>query len=195
MFLESICINDGRPENLEAHIERMHLTALEHGFRLPVLPTIASVLPNNLTQGKVKWRILYREEIQTMEFLPYKPKTVRSLRLVEGNPDYTFKYADRSALEDLLTQKGDCDEILVVREGLVTDTSYSNVVLQQGDQFYTPTSYLLNGTRRQQLLRSGRIKEREIRATDLHRYDRLLLINALLDIGETASIAIHHIHW
>jgi len=195
MFLESICINDGRPENLEAHIERMHLTALEHGFRLPVLPTIASVLPNHLTQGKVKWRILYREEIQTMEFLPYKPKTVRSLRLVEGNPDYTFKYADRSALEDLLTQKGDCDEILVVREGLVTDTSYSNVVLQQGDQFYTPTSYLLNGTRRQQLLRSGRIKEREIRATDLHRYDRLLLINALLDIGETASIAIHHIHW
>ncbi|HPD86714.1 MAG TPA: aminotransferase class IV [Proteiniphilum sp.] len=195
MFLESICINDGRPENLEAHIERMHLTALEHGFRLPVLPTIASVLPNHLTQGKVKWRILYREEIQTMEFLPYKPKTVRSLRLVEGNPDYTFKYADRSALEDLLTQKGDCDEILVVREGLVTDTSYSNVVLQQGDQFYTPTSYLLNGTRRQQLLRSGRIKEREIRATDLHRYDCLLLINALLDIGETASIAIHHIHW
>ncbi len=195
MFLESICINDGRPENLEAHIERMHLTALEHGFRLPVLPTIASVLPNHLTQGKVKWRILYREEIQTMEFLPYKPKTVRSLRLVEGNPDYTFKYADRSALEDLLTQKGDCDEILVVREGLVTDTSYSNVVLQQGDQFYTPTSYLLNGTRRQQLLRSGRIKEREIRATDLTGTTASFLLTPLLDIGETTSIAIHHIHW
>ena len=195
MFLESICINDGRPENLEAHIERMRLTALHHGFRLPALPCISSMLPSHLTHGKVKWRILYREEIQTMEFLPYQPKKVQSLRLVEGDPDYAFKYADRSALEELLMQKGDCDEILVVREGLVTDTSYSNVVLQKGEHFYTPTSFLLNGTRRQQLLRSGRIKEREIRATDLHRYDRLLLINALLDIGETPSIAIHHIHW
>lgn len=195
MFLESICINNGRPENLEAHIERMHLTALHHGFRLPVLPGISSILPSHLTQGKVKWRILYREEIQTMEFLPYKPKTVQSLRLVEGYPDYAFKYADRSALDELLVQKGNSDEILIVRDGLITDTSYSNVVLQEGEHFYTPNRFLLNGTRRQQLLRSGRIKEREIRATDLHRYDRLLLINALLDIGETASIAIQHIHW
>ncbi len=195
MFLESICINDGQPVNLEAHIERMHITALEHGFRLPVLPTISSVLPSHLTHGKVKWRILYREEIQTMEFLPYKPKTVQSLRLVEGNPDYAFKYADRSALEELLVQKGDCDEILIIREGLVTDTSYSNVVLQQGDQFYTPTSFLLNGTRRQQLLRNGSIKERVIRATDLHRYDHLLLINALLNLNESSSIPIHNIHW
>ncbi|QRX64078.1 aminotransferase class IV [Dysgonomonadaceae bacterium zrk40] len=195
MFLESICINDGQPENLEAHIERMRLTALHHGFRLPELPGISSILPSHLTHGKVKWRILYREEIETMEFLPYQPKKVQSLRLVEGDPDYAFKYADRSALEEMLKQKGDCDDILIVRDGLITDTSYSNVVLQQGEHFYTPNSYLLNGTRRQQLLRSGRIKEREIRATDLQRYDRLLQINALLEIGETPSIAIHHIHW
>ena len=195
MFLESICINDGRPENLVAHIERMRITAAHHGFTAPQPPLLTPLLPNHLTQGKVKWRIIYREEIQTVEYLPYQPKTVQSLRLVEGDPDYAFKYANRSALEELLMQKGGCDEILIVRQGLITDTSYSNVVLQQGEHFYTPNRFLLNGTRRQQLLRSGRIKEREIRATDLHKYDRLLMINAMVDINNAPCIPISSICW
>jgi 4-amino-4-deoxychorismate lyase len=194
MFLESICILNGIPQNPEAHRERMCLTAAHHGFTVPLLPHPSAFLPPHLTRGKVKWRILYGRKIELMEFLPYRPKEVRSLRLVEASPDYAYKYADRTALETLLQQKGNCDEILIVRNGQITDTSYSNVVLQQNDRYYTPSSFLLNGTKRQQLLREGRISEKEIRAEELHRYNRILLINAMLDVDDAQSIPISNIY-
>jgi len=195
MFLESICIIEGRPQNLEAHQERMLLTAAHHGFTAPQLPQPTPLLPGHLTHGKVKWRIQYREEILFMEFNPYSPKEIRSLRLVEGKPDYAFKYADRTALDRLMLQKGACDDILIIRNGLITDSSHSNVVLQQGDRLYTPTTFLLNGTRRQQLLREGMITEKELPASELHHYDRILLINAMLTLDEASSIPIENIHW
>jgi 4-amino-4-deoxychorismate lyase len=118
---------------------------------------------------------------------------IHALRLVRGNPDYAFKYADRGALEKLLKLKSSCDEILIVRNGLITDTSFSNVLLQQGDRFFTPATFLLNGTRRQQLLREGIITEKEIPAAELQNYDYILLINAMLDINNAPRIPISNI--
>ena len=191
--MESICIVNGRPQNLELHQERMCFTAAHHGFSAPQLPDIATILPEHLSRGRVKWRIQYKEEIQDMEFNPYRPKTIASLQLVEGDPDYRFKYADRRELELLLLQKGACDEILVVRNGFITDTSYSNVVLQQGEHLFTPSTCLLKGTRRQQLLREGIITEKEIPAAELQNYDHILLINAMLDINQAPRIPISNI--
>lgn len=56
-------------------------------------------------------------------------REIRSLRLVAADDelDYHLKYADRSALARLLQRRDDCDEILIVRDGAITDTSYSNV--------------------------------------------------------------------
>ncbi|MDD2327996.1 MAG: aminotransferase class IV [bacterium] len=193
MFLESICIINGQPQNMEAHLTRMRLTAAQHGFTAPDLPDPLLLLPDHLNSGKVKWRIEYDEKIVSVEFLPYQPKVIHSLRLVRGNPDYAFKYADRGALEKLLKLKSSCDEILIVRNGLITDTSFSNVLLQQGDRFFTPATFLLNGTRRQQLLREGIITEKEIPAAELQNYDYILLINAMLDINNAPRIPISNI--
>jgi len=117
-----------------------------------------------------------------------------TLRLVEASPAYAYKFADRSALNSLLRQKGNCDEILICRDGFITDTSYSNVVFQEGSRFYTPRSYLLNGTKRQQLLRSGVISEREISTASLGEYDRVYLINAMLDIEDGVSLPVSSIY-
>ncbi len=66
---------------------------------------------------------LYRETLLDISFEKYQPKRVQSLQLVEASPDFLFKYADRKELSRLLEQKGDADEILITRNGLITDTT------------------------------------------------------------------------
>jgi 4-amino-4-deoxychorismate lyase len=52
----------------------------------------------------------------------------------------------------------------------------------------------LNGTKRQQLLREGKISEREISVDSLGDYDRIYLINAMLDIEDGISLSVSSIY-
>lgn len=194
MFLETICIVNGKVQNVKAHTARMQQTATAHYFTAPPLPELGKMLPMALTEGSVKCRIIYHHTLEEVTFLPYQPKMITSLKLVEASPDYGFKYADRRELSRLLEQKGECDEILISRNGWVTDTSYSNVVLSRGSRFYTPRTFLLNGTKRQQLLHSGSISERDIHVDDLGEYDQIWLINAMLNIEDGISLPVSRIY-
>ena len=184
-LLETIRVVDGCFVNLDAHLRRMvescrELYGIERRFSLD-----NTAVPPEMRKGRVKCRIRYDGCAEKMEYVPYSPKQVRSLRLVECNGiDYHLKFADRSGLENLLSRKGGCDEILIIREGLITDTSYSNVVLTDGKRFVTPDSFLLNGCRRRQLLAQGVIQEEQITPDDLTKFTALHLINAMLDLGE-----------
>lgn len=193
MFLETICIDHGELLNAEAHITRMQLTADRFRFDAPPLPDLLSLLPMELRNTKVKCRIIYRETLQDISFEKYQPKTIQSLKLVEAAPDYAYKYADRKELTRLLEQKGEADEILIVRGGLITDSSFSNVVFRKGYLFFTPDSWLLNGTKRQKLLREGRITEKRITTESLHEYQSVYLINAMLDIEDRVSLPVSRI--
>jgi 4-amino-4-deoxychorismate lyase len=97
--------------------------------------------------------------------------------------DYHLKYLDRTALTQLSAQRGDCDEVLIVKDGFVTDTSFSNVVFTDGMRFVTPDTYLLPGTMRAMLLRSGAIVEAPVRVEDIGRFTHVSLINAMLPMG------------
>lgn len=193
MFLETICIDHGELLNAGAHITRMQLTAARFRFDAPPLPDLLSLLPRELRDTKVKCRIIYRETLQDISFEKYQPKRIQSLQLVEAAPDYAYKYADRKELIRLLERKGEADEILITRGGLITDSSFSNVVFRQGNLFFTPDSWLLNGTKRQKLLREGRITEKRITTESLHEYQSVFLINAMLDIGDMVSLPVSRI--
>ena len=112
---------------------------------------------------------------------------------MEADVVYSFKFSDRSLLNTLLQEKGDCDEILIVKNGCITDTSYSNVVFSKDDQFFTPDSYLLNGTKRQQLLRERKIRETRVTVSNLHYFDKVYLINAMLNIEDSAGLSVEKI--
>ena len=65
-------------------------------------------------------------------------REIRSLKVVvDDRIDYSFKSADRSSLNRLTAQKGDCDEIIIVKNGLVTDTSFTNIAVFDGEQWLT----------------------------------------------------------
>lgn len=148
-----------------------------------------ALLPDHLRRGLVKFRIVYTSVIEHMEAAAYTFKPIASIALVKAtNLLYDYKYEDRSGFFDLLKQKGDADEILIEQDGQITDTSYSNVVLQDTTGFYTPTSYLLNGTKRRSLLESGIVQERAIRVDDLDRYSNIYLINAMMDLEDKVGV-------
>ena len=88
----------------------------------------------------------------------------------------------------------ECDDILIVKNGRITDTSYANIVVRGSDNtWYTPSTYLLNGTRRQSLLDRGIIKEREITPASLRKFRELHLINSMINIADTAGIPVRSI--
>ena len=187
-FLETINIQNGVVQNLRGHVARMCETARHFGFTAPNISKLETFVPKALKKClKVKCRIIYHTKINEITFEEYTPKTITSLKLVEGSPDYSFKFTDRTTLNHLLSQKGDCDEVLIVRNGCITDTSFSNVVFRRKNRFFTPDTYILNGTQRQLLLHKGAISERRIMEKDLDEFDEMLLINAMLSIGSEVS--------
>lgn len=185
MLLETICILNSEVVNIEAHVTRMTSSAKHFGFDAPKLPNLLDLLPKELRNKKVRCSITYNSTILNIKFFDYSPRVIKSLKLVESDIDYSHKFAARDALDNLLSLKEDCDEVLIVKDGCITDTTFSNVAFENKDGLFTPNTYLLNGTKRQLLLNKGIIKEARITPNDLHKYDNIHLINAMLDIVGT----------
>ena len=112
-------------------------------------------------------------------------RDIKSLKLVYDDAiDYSYKYADRSALTKLLEQKGNCDEIIIVKNALLTDTSYTNLAFFNGKEWHTPSTPLLKGTMRERLVEEEKIREAAITVNDLKNYEKVSLINCMLDIDK-----------
>ena len=187
-FIESIRVCDGKFCSLEWHLRRMRQTIAYWQYPLD-LSILSWQVPEELGSGIFKCRIVYDSKIREITYSPYQPRIIRSLKLVDGDElDYAFKYEDRSAIMRLLQQKESCDDILITKGGYITDTSYSNVVLENSEGLFVPHTFLLNGTRRQRLLSEGIVRERAIRSSDLGQYHRLYLINALIGLEEDVSL-------
>lgn len=189
-FIETIKISEGYPCHLEFHLRRMQETLQSMGKPMPELQAGLFSPPAGLRRGVVKCRVVYDSTgVCEVEFAAYTPRVIRTLKVV-GDDDivYPYKYADRSMLMKLYEKRSDCDEVLIVKNGFLTDTSYSNVVLSRGGAFYTPDTYLLNGTKRRFLLQQGLIRECRVRVADLYTYDRVYLINAMLDLEDEVAI-------
>ena len=142
-------------------------------------------VPKWLDDSRHKCRVVYGENILHIEYQRYLPRPIHSLMLVRGDSiEYSYKYENRAALDSHIEMRGDCDDVLIVRNGRLTDTSYANIALFDGCRWVTPSTFLLSGTMRRSLIDRGMITIADIGIEDLHRYKKLCLINAMLDLGE-----------
>ena len=145
--------------------------------------------------GLYKCRIIYAGEIEKTEFIPYQLPVIHSLKMVTGNDiDYSFKYLNRKPLEELYGQKGECDDILIVKNGLVTDTYFANILFFNGTKWVTPAHPLLKGTQRQYLLETNRIIMADIRPSDLKHFQKARLANAMIRFEDEMDINMENIH-
>ena len=142
--------------------------------------------------GVVKCRFLYDAEPLEVGYAPYHRRTIKSLRAVAAPAlDYHLKWADREALQALLELRGEADEIVIVNEeGLLTDSSYTNIALRQGNRWYTPRVPLLAGVQRAHLIAEGVLMPRDIPLATLSAYDRIALINAMMPWPERIELEV-----
>lgn len=191
-LVESIKVQDGRLLNIEWHNKRFN-KARNEAFGLTEVLDLAQVIciPETANVGIYKCRVLYSEFIQEIQFEAYSPRQIKTLKLVYSDTiDYHLKYEDRAALAELVAQKGDADDILIVKDGCITDTSFSNIAFFDGKQWYTPNTYLLNGSKREQLLANGTLLETRITPTDLSKYCDCRMINAMLEWEGASSVTV-----
>lgn len=191
LFSEVIKICNGKIFNFPAHIARMNFTIQSFfGSTIPFSLKDEDI-PLEFREGLVKCRIVYSLENLEIEYSHYTFREINSLKIIHDNSiDYSFKYAERTAFEKLMAQKENCDDILVVKNGFVTDTSFTNVVFESDKGLFTPSTYLLPGTKRQTILKERVIKEKVIRIEDIEDYRKLYLINAMMGIEDNISIPI-----
>ncbi|MPN06604.1 hypothetical protein SDC9_153860 [bioreactor metagenome] len=139
--------------------------------------------------GLFRLNIWYNRTGTEIKISPYVPAEIKKVAVVTCDPDFDYsrKYSDRTALNELLTSASGADEIIIIKNGFVTDTSKANIVFEKDGVLYTPDTFLLNGTMRQYLHKTGKIIEKTIRAEDIPGYEKMYFINALNPL-ETAPV-------
>lgn len=191
-LVETIQVRDGQLKNLEYHNKRFNTSRLEL-FGLDDFQSLENIIkiPSECSEGIFRCRVVYEKEIQEVTFTPYIYKEIKTLKLVDiGDWNYSFKYADRSFMNDLLTENKDFDEVIMTQHGFITDCTIANLAFWDGSNWFTPSTQLLKGTKRQQLLDRQEITEKEIKIEDLGKYEGVCLINAFRDLSRTSLIPI-----
>lgn len=181
LFIETIRIEDGEIYNLDYHTERFNRTRAAFWKGTIPLDLREFVFPQSL-MGIHKCRIVYGREIEEITYVPYQMRKVSSLCLVASDTiDYTYKSTNREDLNILYAQRKTADDVLIVKDGYLTDTSIANVALYDGKTWCTPSHPLLQGTKRAELLDKKIIVEKDIPQAHLGEYSKLMLFNAMID--------------
>lgn len=181
-YLETIAILNGETLHLPYHLYRVSENSnVDLHFYINTLKLPKTEL-NKLS-------IVYdSKKIISSTITPYTIRKIQTFKLVHNNDiEYSKKFADRSVLNSLVQQKGDCDEILIVQNGLITDTSFSNIIFKKENVWVTPKTPLLKGTCRARLLEKGIIEPADIEISHLKQFSHFMLINAMLDFDETRA--------
>lgn len=181
-FIESIQLKDGQLKHLSLHLKRMERT-IQAYYHKSILfdKKVIEKAAKDYSKGIFKCRIVYTQQIEEITITPYQIRLIKSLQLVDSQLDYTLKYEDRTTLNRLFQQRGHCDDVVIAKDGLITDGSYTNLAFFDGKNWFTPTTPLLKGIQREVLLTQGIIKERIIRKGDLLKFQKVKLFNAMMD--------------
>jgi len=175
-LLETIHILEGEALNLGYHQQRVNRSRSQLGFK----DTLELKL-SPPKDGEYRCRILYEKEIEKIEYLPYRRKKISSFKLVHSDIVYDFKYEDRAEINALLEKHPKADDIIIVKNSLITDTSIANLCFFDGIDWLTPKSPLLLGTCRQRLLDEHKIIPADIDYRSLKDFSKIAVMNAMTD--------------
>ncbi len=194
-LLETIQIKNGIPQRLDYHNERMNRCRNELFCLLEEVYLEDFIqIPEAFSKGLVKCNVVYGEQMEHLAFEKYEAQKHDSFFLVYSNINYAHKYLERSMFTQLKSAFSASSEIIIIQNGRITDTSYSNLIFKDNDgDWWTPETYLLAGTQREFLLDKGLITEREIKPYDLLEFTHFMMINAMLDFDESRAIPVDRI--
>lgn len=180
-FLETIKIINGIPQHLEFHNQRLNNTRQHFNLQSNIIDLTQFIVPPS-TNGIYKCRVIYSNTIEDIQYSHYTDRQFKTFQTVIANEiNYQFKYLNREALNKLSEQVGKkADDILIIKNGFITDTSIANLAFYDENKWITPTTPLLQGTTRARLLKEKKIIAAAIRSKDIKKFSKMALMNALL---------------
>ncbi|MDD5717076.1 MAG: aminotransferase class IV [Sulfuricurvum sp.] len=185
MLLETLRCENGTVLHLSHHQER-----LERSLRSLKIQTHYDlehlIIPPS--SGLYRCRFLYSESDYRIEFLPYTPRPVRSIKLISADAlHYPLKYENRKPLDLLFQQRGECDDVLIIKNGFLTDTTIANIALYIDGKWFTPQTPLLNGTTRSRLLDEGFLTPALLTEADIGKATKIAVMNAMVGFIEVEN--------
>jgi len=178
-YLETLKSVNGKVINLSYHQQR--LEGVVSTFKNTRVYNLENIL-NPPKDGIYRCRVLYDEKSIEVEYITYIKRQVKSLKLVYSDDiEYSRKYANRDDIDELFLLRAECDDILIVKSGLITDTSIANIAFYDGSKWLTPKRPLLKGTIREKYIQERKIFEKDIFVEDLNNFSKVALMNAMID--------------
>ena len=174
-YFETTKCKDSEVLNITYHKKRISRTiGLNINLEEYIYP-----LDNQLLRCKI---IYNKNGILDISYTPYIPKDIKSFKIIEDNKiNYLYKSTNRDAIDTLYNKKENSDEIIIIKNGLVTDTSIANIAIYENNIWLTPRKPLLLGTTRDRLLELDYIKEEDITIKRLLNCEKIALMNAMID--------------
>ena len=191
LLLETIKIEEGNIFNLEYHQKRCDFSRASLFQTTDSLELSSYIHPPR--KGLYRCRIVYDTQIHSIEYIPYTSKDISTLKIVPSSIEYGFKYANRDVFNTLLKKYTDIDEIIIEKDGYLSDTSIANIAFYDGEKWITPSSPLLAGTMRAKLINEGFLHLNDIQKEDLSKYTQVALMNAMLGFKILTDISIQDI--
>ena len=187
LLFETIKIENSQIENIEWHNQRCNRSRAElFNAKAPLnLETFITAPPT----GLYRCRITYKEDIHSVDYIPYTPKIFNKFTIIKSQIDYAYKYDNREALNNL--QKLCNSEIIIEKDGLLTDTSIANIAFYNGQEWLTPKTPLLKGTMRAKLLHNRRLTPKNIKKEELQNFSHFALMNAMIGFQIQKNVNIH----
>ncbi len=175
IFFETIKCKDFETFNLSYHKRR-----------------IAKAIGSNLhleeylyppSEELLKCKLIYdKNGILSISYLPYEKRKIHSFKLIfDDMIDYNHKMLNRDLLNNLFLKKEECDDIIIIKNGFITDTSIANIAIFHKDKWITPKSPLLHGTTKARYLDNGLLTEKDITPKMLLKSSKISLLNAMID--------------
>lgn len=187
-LFESIACVDGQLQNLKWHQQRLERSYKALFHSKSEIDLFKITVPEYAKRGLWKCRLTFDESTNTLDFEPYIRQKIKTLQLVESGISYALKFVDRTEIYELIKKRGIADDILIIKDDLITDSSKANVLLFDGNGWFTPELPLLQGTMRAQLIETGKVKAKPIAKTDLAFYNKIMLVNAMNPFDETRAL-------
>jgi len=188
-LIETIKIENGEISNIKWHNLRFNRTRKEL-FGIDNSIDLEDFIKIPINKGLFCCRILYNREIVSIESTPYKAKLFKTFKIVESDIEYMYKYENRMSIEKLKAEAFPYNEIIMKKEGLLTDTSIANIAFYNGEEWITPKKPLLKGTMRANLLESNQLIEKDIKEEELNSFSHFALMNAMIGFQIQKNIII-----
>ncbi|MDO5760386.1 MAG: aminotransferase class IV [Bacteroidota bacterium] len=189
IFIETIRLTAEGVNYLSYHQKRVDKTLKDHNLPCLELKDLLHNLPKP-PSPLCRCRVVYGQVKPKIELLPYSPIIRKRVKIEINNTiDYSYKYLDREELNKILHNSVYQDAI-IIKNNMVTDSCFANLVFENKEGLFTPSSPLLRGTERQRLIDEKIISEKAIFLSDIKEFDFVYFINAMMPLGFASAFVV-----